>query len=95
MPYDHPVPEPFGSSGWKMKIRDRERNEEPHVTIIRKQSFWRFGLRSLVFLDRLPDPRDVPSEITKTIHRDLDLFCQAWDAMYPQNPVQPESDNGC
>ncbi|SRR6266571_1093730 len=56
MPFALKLPEPWASRGWKAKIRDRERLEPPHVTILHKTSAWRFELRSEKFLDREPDP---------------------------------------
>ena len=52
--------EPWASRGWKVKIRDRERLEPPHVTVVHKTRTWRFGLRSEGFLDEEPDPKEVP-----------------------------------
>ena len=51
MAFDFPLPKRLAKAGWKVKIRDKERLEEPHVTIIKGTNCWRFGLRSRAFLD--------------------------------------------
>jgi hypothetical protein len=73
--------------GWKVKIHDRERVEPPHVTIKRKTMSWRWSLRSKRFLDREPDPRDVPEGLLEAFHPFLELLCTTWDRMYPENPI--------
>ena len=81
---------PAGSAAWARlagEIRDWERNEPPHVTIIRKQQAWRFGIRTPGFLDKEPDPKDVPDEVVAEVERNLDLLRREWDARYPENPV--------
>lgn len=78
------LPEPWRSRGWKAKIRDRERLEPPHVTILQKARAWRFNLRSEAFLDKKPAP---------TIRSNLTLLRRAWDRMYPENPISSEEPN--
>jgi hypothetical protein len=90
MPFALKLPEPWASRGWKAKIRDRERLEPPHVTILHKTSAWRFGLRSEKFLDREPDPRDVPEEVVGAVRSSLALLRQEWDRMFPENRVSSE-----
>jgi hypothetical protein len=72
---------------WKVKIRDRERVEPPHATVIRRRDSWRYGLREKEFLDNRPDPRDVPDELLAEIEQQIDTLRQKWDEMYPENPV--------
>jgi hypothetical protein len=55
-----PLPSALVAQGWKAKIRDRERTEPPHVTVLQKTRAWRFDLRAGRFLDMEPDPKDVP-----------------------------------
>ena len=72
-----------------MKVRDRERVEPPHVTVLFKTVSWRFGLRELDFLDGKPSPSGVPSEIVEHLVA-CAVRCaaaRAWDNMYPHNPV--------
>jgi hypothetical protein len=93
MAFRLPLPDPLPARGWKVKIRDLERNEPPHVTILRKQRAWRFALRTRTFLDEVPDPKDVPEEIVTEILRQLDVLCREWDAMYPENPIESREDD--
>ena len=87
MPFDLLLPTALADQGWKVKIRDRERLETPHVTVLFKTRSWRVSLRDLEFLDRAPPPRDVPDEILTAIHAGLDELREAWDERYPTNPV--------
>jgi hypothetical protein len=87
MAFRLPLPDPFPARGWKVKIRDLERNEPPHATILWRQRAWRFGLRERTFLDDAPDPTGVPAEIVTEVLRQLVVLCREWDAMYPENPI--------
>jgi hypothetical protein len=93
MAFPLPLPDPLPARGWKVKIRDLERNEPPHVTIIRKRQTWRFDLRSQRFLDKEPDQAEVPDEVVAEIKAQLDLLRREWDEMYPENPVESEDDD--
>lgn len=89
MPYSFDLPRRWKSQGWKAKIRGRERLEPPHVTVMFKTTAWRIGLRDFLFLDVSPDPSAVPAEIVAHL-QSCSVRCamaQAWDAMYPHNPV--------
>jgi len=92
MAFSFPLPPPFDAQGWKLKIRDRERSEPPHVTILHKHRAWRLDLRSLRFLDREPDPAEVPRDIEKHILNNIDLLRKEWDEIYPENPVNSQED---
>jgi hypothetical protein len=92
MPHSFEVPEPWKSRGWAIKIRDRERLEEPHVSVLFKTRVWRFGLRSIQFLDVEPDPGDVPRGLVRHLEDHLEEHITIWDAMYPENPVASEED---
>lgn len=78
---------PWDDRGWKLKIRDRERIEPPHVSVLWKTEAWRFGLREKEFLDRQPDPRRVPDEIVGHLHQNIRVYVDAWNMTYPDNPV--------
>lgn len=88
MAYELDLPTRLEHQGWKVKIRDRERVEPPHVTVLYKTRAWRFGLRDLEFLDRKPPPGDVPAELVALLTARLDELVAAWDEMYPENPVE-------
>ncbi len=88
------VPSRSLAASWKVKIRDDERGEEPHVSVIFKGSaVYRFGLRRRTFLDREPDPRAVPREIVDLILARLDELVAGWNQMYPENPVWSPGDD--
>lgn len=92
MPLQLPLPGRLSNEGWKVKIRDRERVEPPHATVIRGNRYWRWDLRSRQFMDADPDPTDVPGELLALLvahHADL---VRDWDASYPENPVGPREE---
>jgi hypothetical protein len=41
MPFDVPLPKKLAKAGWKVKIREKERLEEPHTTIFFNAKKWR------------------------------------------------------
>jgi hypothetical protein len=84
------LPPPLDAQGWKLKIRDRERSEPPHVTILQKRRAWRIALRSSRFLDREPDPGEVPKQILEYIAHNVDLLRAKWDEIYPENPINSQ-----
>lgn len=84
---------PWPDQGWKIKIRDRERNEPPHVTFLRGTKCWRFGLREAQFLDKEPDPKEVPRELVDVVRNAMAELRAQWDSMYPHNPVQSREDD--
>jgi hypothetical protein len=87
VPFTLNLPEPWATRGWKVKIRDRERLEPPHVTILRRTRAWRFDLRSERFLDKEPDPNEVPKEVVSEVRSNLTLLRHEWDRMFPENRV--------
>ena len=93
MPFLLELPPPWRERGWKLKIRDRERAEVPHVTVLYKRTAWRFGLRTPGPLDSEPDPTLVPAEILSEIDTHLDELRAAWDQMYPENPITSDEDD--
>ena len=88
MPFELPIPAAVKMSGWKVKIRDKERLEPPHATILFRMTAWRVGLRDGRFL--IPPGgswRDVPSEVRLAVSDHWEALVGAWDRMYPENPV--------
>jgi hypothetical protein len=92
MAFSLPLPDPLRQQGWKVKIREKERVEEPHATIIRGKQAWRFGLRSRAFLDAEPDSRHVPQEVVEAILSAVDVLREEWDETYPENPIESQPD---
>lgn len=86
MPYELLLPNAL--KPWKVKIFDNELLfEEPHVTIIFKSTCWRFSLRSRSFLDKNPEPSEVPSRVVAHIEAKLETLCNEWNARFPTNPI--------
>ena len=78
---------------WSVKIRDRERVEPPHVTIMRRTQAWRLDLRTGEFMDREPDPDGVPAALLAVIRKRWKFLCATWDEIYLENPVKSEEDH--
>ena len=90
MPFDLPnIPPQFRNAGWRAKIREKERTEEPRVTLLRRTKSWRLSLRTGKFLDTEPDPSDVPEGLLDYVRntQQWDLLRREWDRKYPENPV--------
>jgi hypothetical protein len=93
LPFELRLPNPVLAQVWKLKVRENERTEEPHVSVIFKgAAVYRYGLRSRAFLETSPDPRLVPDEIVAFILEHLDEFTTNWDRMYPENPCSSTRD---
>jgi hypothetical protein len=92
MAYTLPLTEALRKARWKVKIRDKETREPPHVTIIRGTDAWRIDLRSRDFMDADPDPAEVPEELIELIMDETtwEQLCDEWDKMYPNNPVSED-----
>jgi hypothetical protein len=93
MPFDVPLPKKLKAAGWKVKIRERERVEPPHVTVMHKADEWRLGLRDRQLLGppggRI---RDIDPTVMRIIEEHWDQLIGAWDAKYPENPVSSAED---
>ena len=87
MAFSLELPDDLRHAGWKVKIRDRERLEPPHVTILLKTSAWRLNLRTGRFMDREASWRDVDARVRTAIENSWTRLGSMWDAMYPENPV--------
>ena len=93
MPFELALPRRLKAKGWKVKIREKERVEPPHVTIMHNAEEWRLGLRDKALLvppgGRL---RDIDAEVMKIIENNWDQLKEAWDAKYPENPISSVED---
>ena len=95
MPVELSLSKKLKKAKWKVKIRDRERLEPPHVSIINGTNTWRISLRSGDFLNKVPDPDEVPEELLEYIRNGKlsdtltvwEWLCKKWDDKYPQNKV--------
>jgi hypothetical protein len=73
--------------GWQVKLYTLEQNEEPHATLVRGLRSWRWSLRTGKFLDRQPDPKEVPDGLLAVVISQRDELVLAWDELHPINPV--------
>jgi len=93
MPFDVPLPRRLKAEGWKVKIREKERVEPPHVTIMHKADEWRLGLRDRQLL--VPPGgriKDIDPAVMAIIEEYWERLIAAWDAKYPENPVSSAED---
>jgi len=65
-----------------------QRLEPPHVSILRRTDKWRINLRTGEFMDRRPDPAEVPQGLLDFLDDHWEWACDTWDEMYPDNPVE-------
>lgn len=93
MPYELPLPPSARAQGWKVKIRDKERLEPPHATVLRRMDVWRWNLRTRAFMDVDPHPREVSDDVLETVMDNYATLCSEWDKMYPENPVNVEQED--
>src|SRR4051812_6096766 len=93
MPFQLALPRRLKQRGWKVKIREKERVEPPHVTIMHNDEEWRLGLRDRQLLvppgGRL---KDIDAEVMEIIDGHWDELRRAWDEKYPENPVSSAED---
>lgn len=87
------LPAQLAAALWKLKIRDRERTEPPHVSVLKGTQCWRWGLRERAFLDTKPPPGEVPKALVEHLAGIHDEMCAAWDEMYPHNPVTSQDND--
>ncbi len=81
------------AQGWKVKIRDRERLEPPHLSVLHKTQVWRVSLRTREFLDTGKSWSGMPAELEETIRSNWWLLRSVWDEMYPKNPIDSGEHN--
>jgi hypothetical protein len=95
MPFAVPLSKKLKAEGWKVKIREKERVEPPHVTIMHKADEWRLGLRD----KRLLEPpggriKDIDPAVMQVIEEHWEQLIEAWDEKYPENPVSSAEEEG-
>jgi len=94
MAFSLELPNPLGSEGWRVKIRDKERLEPPHVTILHKRKEWRLGLRDGAFLVP-PGGRwnEIDQRVRDAVEANWQRICDEWDRAYPSNRVSSAENN--
>lgn len=93
MPHDLNLPAGLKKVGWKVKIRDAERLEEPHVTILWKFKTWRLSLRTGAFLEKGQSWSQIHAGVRQAIEADWKELREKWDALYPHNPISSKNDD--
>ena len=93
MPYELHLDAGLKKKGWKVKIRDRERLEVPHVTILRKLKTWRLALRSGAFLEESQSWEQIDAAVRQVIDANWKNLQASWDALYPENPIASENND--
>ncbi len=78
MPFQLPLPRKLKREGWKVKIREKERVEPPHVTIMHKADEWRLGLRDRQLLSP-PGGRfkDIDAEVMRIVDEHWEQLIEA------------------
>jgi hypothetical protein len=94
MAHELALPKRLKARGWKVKIREKERLEPPHVTILCRHKVWRLGLRDGSFLVP-PGGRwsEIDDELRDIIEENWKALQEAWDRKYPSNPISSEEDD--
>ena len=92
MAFNLRLPALLAKMRWKVKIRDKERVEAPHITIIRGTKVWRVCLRDDRFMDG-GSWNDMPAELQQVVRDHWQQLCDAWDEMYPRNPIHGEEED--
>ena len=93
MAYTLKLPPPLPKEGWKVKIRDRERLEPPHVTIFHKARIWRVSLRDGAFLEKGDAWSQIDRCVREAIEENWKLLAREWNKLYPRNPVESGGDD--
>jgi hypothetical protein len=88
------LPTQLKRARWKVKIQDKETREPPHVSILRGTDKWRLNLRTGQMMDTSPDPAEIPDELLQILRTATNWrwAIDAWDEMYPDNPVATDED---
>ena len=92
MPFVLLLSQALRQAGWKVKIHDSERLEQPHITIYRKMRVWRLSLREGSFFMKGDAWSDIHAEVRREVERNWDQLVAEWNALHPDNPVDGEDD---
>ncbi len=96
MPYELVLPKKLKARGWKVKIREKERLEPPHVTVFHGENLWRISLRDWDFL--LPPGgrwKEIDDELRVLLGDETrrEELRDAWNRIYPSNPVSSQGED--
>lgn len=92
MPFSLELRRGLRKARWKVKIREDERLESPHVTILRGIQAWRLNLRTRQFMDQGDAWSQIDSGVKRAIEENWETLREQWDQMYPQNPIGEDDD---
>lgn len=92
VPTEIRLPSDLKADRWKLKIRDKEAREPPHVTILRRTDAWRINLRTHGFMDDHPRPDEVPEKLMTFVEENWQSICDKWNEKYPGNPVEGDEE---
>ena len=95
MPFELKLPKRLKAAGWKLKVREKERVEPPHITVLCHTREWRIGLRDTSFL--VPPGgrwKDLDVELVELLRVNWGALRAAWDAKYPENPISSVETEG-
>lgn len=81
------VPAHLRQAGWKVKIYQNERLEDPHVTILCKTEKWRWNLRDRSFLEESHSWNHIPHELRLLIEAGYESLVNEWNRLHPDNRV--------
>ena len=93
MPHEPPS-QSVSKPGLEVKIREKERLEPPHVTIMVGKKEWRVGLRDKSFL--VPPGgkwTEIDGEVRELIEKNWQSLQAAWDRKYPSNPISSKEED--
>lgn len=93
-PFDLKLPARWKAAKWKVKIRDNEAVEEPHVTILHGPDVWRVSLRDGHIMDG-GSWKDIENGVRETIQdpKNWERLRKAWDLRFPHNSVGGNDDD--
>lgn len=87
MAFNPDLPLDLKSAGWKVKIRDKERLEEPHIANLKEpESSWRLSLLSKEFLHPGGNWREIDGGVRHAGEHNWMSLIKEWNRTYPGNP---------
>jgi hypothetical protein len=88
------LPMPPNLVAWKVTIHDKERLEEPHVSVIKGGCKWRIKLRTGGYMDPEKPGCTMHKQVRKIISKkeNWELLIAEWNKMYPNDKVEEEED---